>query len=178
MQNVHAHLGDSEALIRKEGLPKPVKSQKISKLHHIFSFLRIIHESTSLRGRQSVNDHDLNELQSLVTQDNAETSGSRLAWVNEDEPEDTEEDPLFVSIYQLPTTLLSLLSQTSSLCKQLHSPEASSPAFARRCQIIEDRIFKWKAPENLALPNYEVVEAPDLSTGPGREIAAHLVNAT
>ncbi|CZR61358.1 uncharacterized protein PAC_11254 [Phialocephala subalpina] len=187
MQDVHIYLAESESLIRTDGLPKPVKSQKVSKLHHIFSFLKIIHESTSLRGTKpaGVSNSDLwaTTTRSALEESNdiAQSASSRLAWVQEDEIEDPE-DALFVSIYQLPTTLLSLLSQTSSLCKQLLSSESSTPEFARRCQIIEDRIFRWKAPENLSLKNYF-----GNSTNPGetasrdaaaKEIAAHLVNAT
>lgn len=103
-----------------------------------------------------------------------------MAWVQEDEAEEPE-DALFVSIYQLPTTLLSLLSQTSSLCKQLRSTESSSPEFSRRCQIIEDRIFRWKAPENLSLKNYSGGTNPADLFSPdaaAKEVAAHLVNAT
>lgn len=187
MQDVHIYLAKSESLIRTDGLPKPVKSQKVSKLHHIFSFLKIIHESTSLRGTKPVgaNSSDLlatttkNNLEE--SNNNAQSASSRLAWVQEDEAEDPE-DALFVSIYQLPTTLLSLLSQTSSLCKQLLSSESSTPEFARRCQIIEDRIFRWKAPENLSLKNYfgsntNLAEMTSRDAA-AKEIAAHLVNAT
>lgn len=186
MQDVHIYLAESENLIRTEGLPKPVKSQKVSKLHHIFSFLKIIHESTSLRGTKSTGDTNANFWATNAgssledSNDIAQSASSRLAWVQEDEVEDPE-DALFVSIYQLPTTLLSLLSQTSSLCKQLLSSESSSPEFARRCQIIEDRIFRWTAPENLSLKNYfgranlAEMSSPDAAA---KEIAAHLVNAT
>jgi arginine metabolism regulation protein II len=143
MQDSHTYLAESEALIRNYGLPKPVKSQKVSKLHHIFSFLRIIHESTSLRGNKATpkSNHIWGSTECGITQNNsgvsndiAESASSRLAWVEDDEGEDVE-DSLFVSIYQLPTTLLSLLSQTSSLCKQLQSSESTTPEFARRCQI-------------------------------------------
>ncbi len=111
-------------------------------------------------------------------ENSSQSASSRLAWIEEEEAEDLEEDPLFVSIYQLPTTLLSLLSQTSSLCKQLDSPESSTPEFARRCQIIEDRIFKWKAPDSLSLTTHfgeDLSESPDVAA---KEVAAHLVNAT
>lgn len=184
MQDVHVYLAESENLIRTDGLPKPVKSQKVSKLHHIFSFLKIIHESTSLRGTKpaGVNNSDLwatNTRPTLEESNDSARSASRLAWVQEDEADDPE-DALFVSIYQLPTTLMSLLSQTSSLCKQLLSSECSTPEFARRCQIIEDRIFKWKAPENLSLKNYFGTTNPadmDSPEAAAKEIAAHLVNA-
>merc|ERR1712093_428824 len=124
MQDSQAYLTESESLIRTFGLPKPVKSLKISKLHHIFSYLRIIHESTSLRGSKTKTDsqHDTWEsTQTQITQNQefsnnmAQSASSRLAWIEGEEAEDLEEDPLFVSIYQLPTTLLSLISQTSSL---------------------------------------------------------------
>ncbi|MAD81621.1 MAG: hypothetical protein CL912_01545 [Deltaproteobacteria bacterium] len=187
MQDSQAYLTESESLIRTFGLPKPVKSLKISKLHHIFSYLRIIHESTSLRGSKTKTDsqHDTWEsTQTQITQNQefsnnmAQSASSRLAWIEGEEAEDLEEDPLFVSIYQLPTTLLSLISQTSSLCKQLESAESSTPEFARRCKIIEDRIFRWKAPESLSLTAHF---GPDQSNSPdaaAKEVAAHLVNAT
>lgn len=181
MQEAHAHLSTSEDLIRTEGLPKPVKSQKISKLHHIFSFLRIIHESTSVRDSKTPSDYDPSHALSAPTDPSlasSQTSGSRLAWVEDDEPDDLEEDSLFVSIYQMPTTLLSLLSQTSSLCKQLSSSEAATLAFARRCQIVEDRIFNWIAPENLSLQNHSAMDTALDSEKLGRDIAAHLVSAT
>jgi arginine metabolism regulation protein II len=178
MQEVHAYLAASESLIRTEGLTKPVKSQKISKLHHIFSFLRIIHESTTLLERIYQGGSGCGQAQNNATQDNHHTSGSRLAWVEEEEPEDSEEDSLFVSIYQMPTTLLSLLSQTSSLYKQLHSPEGISATFGRRCQIIETRIFNWRAPKGLAFPNYDEAGESKTSATLSRDIAAHLVSAT
>jgi arginine metabolism regulation protein II len=81
------------------------------------------------------------------------SANSRLDWVQDEEPDDPEEDSLFVSIYQMPTSLLSLLSQTSSLWQQLQSTESTTPQFRRECQIIEDRIFKWKAPEQLKAPD-------------------------
>ncbi|KAH7348421.1 fungal-specific transcription factor domain-containing protein [Rhexocercosporidium sp. MPI-PUGE-AT-0058] len=187
MQDSQSYLAESESLIRNFGLPKPVKSLKISKLHHIFSYLRIIHESTSLRGSKTRTDsqHDTwGSTQSHVSQNQelsntmAQSANSRLAWIEGEEGEDLEEDPLFVSIYQMPTTLLSLISQTSSLCKQLQSAESSTPDFARRCKIIEDRIFRWRAPENLSLTAHF---GSDLSNSPdaaAKEVAAHLVNAT
>ncbi|KAK0121730.1 hypothetical protein ONS95_010016 [Cadophora gregata] len=187
MQDSQAYLAESESLIRTIGLPKPVKSLKISKLHHIFSYLRIIHESTSLRGSKPKTDSLHDTLASSQTEedqnqelsiDMAQSASSRLAWIEGEEPEDLEEDPLFVSIYQLPTTLLSLISQTSSLCKQLESPESTTSEFDRRCKIVEDRIFRWKAPTDLSLTSHS---GPDQSNSPdaaAKEVAAHLVNAT
>ncbi|KAH7412736.1 fungal-specific transcription factor domain-containing protein [Cadophora sp. MPI-SDFR-AT-0126] len=187
MQDSQAYLAESESLIRTFGLPKPVKSLKISKLHHIFSYLRIIHESTSLRGSKAKADsqdatRETTHTQTIQNQelsnDMAQSASSRLAWIEGEEAEDMEEDPLFVSIYQLPTTLLSLISQTSSLCKQLESAESTTPEFARKCKIIEDRIFRWKAPENLSLTAHF---GPDQSNSPdaaAQEVAAHIVNAT
>ena len=118
----------------------------------------------------------------VLSNDRTQSANSRLAWVEEDEPEYPEEDSLFVSIYQMPTTLLSLLSQTSSLCKQLQTIEASTPQFSRRCQIIEDRIFKWKAPKGLTLPNYWGTcnlfsEQDSPGTPNASTVAAHLVTA-
>jgi arginine metabolism regulation protein II len=135
MQDAHSYLAESETLIRNFGLPKQIKSQKVSKLHHIFSFLRIIEESTSLKRSETNSDANerANNLVVLENPSNPETAlilgmpttppaNSRLNWVLDDEPDDPEEDPLFVSIYQMPTSLLSLLSQTSSLWKQLNIP--------------------------------------------------------
>jgi arginine metabolism regulation protein II len=182
MQDAHTYLAESETLIRVQGLPKPVKSQKISKLHHIFSFLRIIHESTSLRAKES---WQADPTTPLHERDEVQASGylasSRLDWVEEEESDDSEEGSLFVSIYQMPATLLSLLSQTSSLCRQLGSAESLMPAFSRRCQIIEDRIFKWKAPESLRLPSYHensALHSIKSVEATAQEVAAHLVNAT
>jgi arginine metabolism regulation protein II len=190
MQDAHSYLAESETLIRTHGLPKPIKSQKVSKLHHIFSFLKIIEESTSLgrRGDRSYSNGHTNDEQNqteisssenaLVPSTNTRHSeSSRLDWVQDEEPEDP--DSLFISIYQMPTTLLSLVSQTTSLCKQLHLPSSSTTEFKRKCQIIEDRIFKWKAPECLAVTYPcdatsvdDSVALPNAST-----IAAHLVTA-
>ncbi|KAI9047945.1 hypothetical protein LZ554_007747 [Drepanopeziza brunnea f. sp. 'monogermtubi'] len=188
MQNSHGYLAESEALIRTYGLPKPVKSIRISKLHHIFSYLRIIQETTSLRASNAASESsnsnervaDTQSETSLELSNNiAQSASSRVAWIEEEEEaEDLKEDPLFVSIYQLPSTLMSLLSQTSSLSKQLESADCSTPEFARRCQIIEDRIFKWKAPDDLSLTSHfgaGLSESPDAAA---KEIVAHLVNAT
>lgn len=193
MQDAHSYLAESETLIRTQGLSKPFKSQKVSKLHHIFSFLRIIEESTSLgrtvhnsKSKAAVSDVHSTDCQAntnnatVLSADQSVAAYSRLDWVQDEEPDDLQEDSLFVSIYQMPTALLSLLSQTSSLCKQLHSSASLGPDFERKCQIIEDRIFKWKAPENLTV-TYPCVTVstwdnslalPDTSL-----IAAHLVTA-
>lgn len=182
MQDARMYLEQSEALIRTHGLPKSRKSQKVSKLHHIFSYLRIIEESTSPEQHELENGFEEDQDTSIVLRRNSNVSSSRLAWVEDDEPEDNHGDSLFISIYQLPTTLLSLLAQTSSLCKLLHTPEASTPEFDRRCQIIEDRIFRWKAPRALSITSSRMTVCNE----PGREltataniseIAAHLVAA-
>ncbi|KAL2064381.1 hypothetical protein VTL71DRAFT_4875 [Oculimacula yallundae] len=187
MQDSQNYLAESESLIRTFGLPKPVKSLKISKLHHIFSYLRIIHESTSLRGGKSKTDsqHDPCEstevrlaLNQELSSNMAQSASSRLAYIEDEGDPDMEEDPLFVSMYQLPTTLLSLISQTSSLSKQLESPESSTPEFIRRCKIIEDRIFRWKAPENLSLTTHFRADLSNSPEAAAKEIAAHLVTAT
>ncbi|XMA20888.1 hypothetical protein WAI453_013679 [Rhynchosporium graminicola] len=187
MQDSQIYLAESESLIRNFGLPKPVKSLKVSKLHHIFSYLKIIHESTSLKendaGTENSNDTcDPTLVQMALNQETSNTlthtTNSRLAYIEDEENEELEEDPLFVSIYQMPTTLLSLIAQTSSLCKQLESMDSFTPSFTRRCQIIEDRIFRWKAPANLSLTTQF---GGDLSNSPdavAKEIAAHLVTAT
>lgn len=193
MQDAHSYLAESETLIRNFGLPKHIKSQKVSKLHHIFSFLRIIEESTSLKRSETNSDANerANNLVVLENPSNPETAlilgmpttppaNSRLNWVLDDEPDDPEEDPLFVSIYQMPTSLLSLLSQTSSLWKQLQHPESSTPQFRRKCQIIEDRIFRWKAPQELTVTDLcdSTYRGSDSLVLPNSSlIAAHLVTA-
>jgi arginine metabolism regulation protein II len=163
MQDAHKYLAESEDLIRTFGLPKRIKSPKVSKLHHIFSYLRIIQESTSVIWMNVPN-----EVQHLRSIPKEHLQCSQM-WVEDEEPEDAEENSLFVSIYQLPTTLLSLLSQTSSLCKQLQQGQSLSPEFPRRCQVVEDRIFKWKAPQTLAFS-----DTWDTPSNP----SAHIVAAT
>ena len=192
MQDAHSYLTEIEALIRNHGLPKPFKSQKVSKLHHIFSYLKIIEESTSLGRHDSLEaaNHPNNDCYAynrrtdalepsvVLNAEKIQLERSRLEWVQE-EPDDPE-DPLFVSIYQMPTTLLSLLSQTSSLCKQICSQSPNSPEFQRKCQIIEDRIFTWKAPESLTV-KYTTKLTPDPDSPCSTDIsaiAAHLVTAT
>lgn len=178
MQEANKYLEKSEYLIRTCGLQKRIKSEKVSKLHHIFSFLRIIQESTSVDWSDAGIESQNGQKALLVS---AQTVDLQV-WEEEDEPEDVEEDSLFVSIYQMPTTLLSLLSQTTSLRKQLQQMAPLNSDFARRCQIIEDRIFKWKAPTNLALKDsaesfqdlqLNLTDLPDAST-----CSAHLVSAT
>jgi arginine metabolism regulation protein II len=182
MQNSRTYLEQSEALIRTCGLPKPRKSQKVSKLHHIFSYLRIIEESTSPMVYEVEDQAKDNHGIGVRPERNGTVSSSRLAWIEDDEPEDLQEDSLFVSIYQLPTTLLSLLAQTSSLCKQLRSPESSTPEFRRRCQIVEDRIFGWKAPPDLSIVDSVSISCDGLEQDFSRasnpsEVPAHLVAA-
>jgi arginine metabolism regulation protein II len=190
MKDSHKYLVESEKLIRNHGLPKPVKSQKVSKLHHIFSFLKIIEESTIQKAIPLSNESGMGTCPStspssplsdvVVAVDGSQLINSRLEWLDEDELGDSE-DSLFVSIYQIPTALLSLLSQTSSLCKDLTSTGSPTSEFSRRCQIIEDRIFNWKPPENLTLKEApQTFESMELESSDGHNcsaISAHIVAA-
>lgn len=148
MQDAHAHLAESETLIRTYGLPKRIKSQKVLKLHHIFSFLRIIEESTSL-GTSESNSEVNRFVKGVCTvgcQSNFGTAlaagsplspstNSRLDWAQDEDLDYLEEDSLFISIYQMPTSLMSLLSQTSSLWKQLQVRKRCHHSFDGRAKL-------------------------------------------
>ncbi|TVY41544.1 Arginine metabolism regulation protein II, partial [Lachnellula subtilissima] len=188
MEDSNRYLAESEKLIRNQGLSKPVKSQKVSKLHRIFSFLRIIEESTTLESLEASNQGEIRNQFSTglessrsdlsVPEDERQIVSSRLNWLEDDE---SDEDSLFVSIYQIPTTLFMLLSQTSSLCKDLSSLGVSTPEFIRRCRITEDRIFNWQPPENLAFKDniryFKDKKANSLSCQNSSAIFAHIVAA-
>jgi len=152
MEDSRKYIVESEKLIRNHGLPKPVKSQKVSKLHHIFSYLNITEESAIRKTKISSREDELRaRTSSSLASPGSQLINSRLDWRNEDEANDSE-DSLFMSIYQIPTTLLSLLSQTSSLCKDLLlSTRSPTSEYFCRYQILEDRIFNWRPPENLTL---------------------------
>jgi len=188
MEDSHRYLAESENLIRNHGLSKPVNSQKVSKLHHIFSFLRIIEESTIQKSLEvsdecEINEQTLTGLESsssslVASDDERQAVSSRLDWLEEDE---SDEDSLFLSIYQIPATLFSLLSQTSSLCKDLAAIDILTPDSIRRSQIIEDRIFEWKPPETLTLKNaiqsQEGTEANTSSYQKSSSVFAHIIAA-
>ncbi|TVY46986.1 Arginine metabolism regulation protein II [Lachnellula occidentalis] len=188
MEGSNIYLAESEKLIRTQGLSKPVKSQKVSKLHRIFSYLRIIEESTTIESLEASNQCDIRNQVSTglesyrsdpsVPEDDRQIVSSRLDWLEDDE---LDEDSLFVSIYQIPTTLFMLLSQTSSLCKESSSLGASTSEFIRRSRKTEDRISNWQPPENLALKNKmkycEDKKASSLSCQNSSAIFAHIVAA-
>jgi arginine metabolism regulation protein II len=182
MLDTHSYIAESENLIRTRGLPKPVKSEKVQKLHGIFSYLKIVQESTALNTAKTIREVNEEDSSDDSLSDASQSAQTRLAWLEDDEQEeeDVEEDSMFISIYSMPTALLSLISQTSSLYNQLQV-SGLTPELARRCQIIEDRIFKWKAPKTLSIPeDWESASFQLRQTKASNEslCAAHMVAAT
>ena len=187
MCDAHGYLAQAKTLIDRHGVPSPAKpsykSSKVTALHQIFSYLQIIESSTFVSrtvtysvlyrtGVAETNDPANQRLDRPHTLDSAPMTSTRAEIDALEEDNDVSE--AFAKIYGVPRSLLTLISHASDLAnelerRQLHEAYVMADAdFSDRCQIVEDRIWAWKRPENEST----LSELPNNS-----QIASHLISS-
>ncbi|PYH83141.1 Zn(II)2Cys6 transcription factor [Aspergillus uvarum CBS 121591] len=167
-----AFLVDAEYLIRTRGLPRQYKSPKVRSLHHVYTFLRIMAESTcgcalldicpdrpssSLLSIEP-SSHSLRSFRMADDILNAEIDLTQ-AKGNKIGQDDIHlevmgrwDDTLFSDIYGIPETLLNLLSQVIRLANEqelLHRDASTvdvrtTAELKRRASLLEHYILSWE----------------------------------
>ncbi|KAL4874367.1 fungal-specific transcription factor domain-containing protein [Aspergillus karnatakaensis] len=177
--SAQAFLVDAEYLIRTRGLPKPHKSLKVRSLHHVYTFLRIMAESTcgcalldicldrpsasllsmepssdSLRSFRLANDILDADLDMTIAKGNrVGCNDIHLEVMGQ------WDDTLFPDIYGIPESLIALLSQVIRLANEQELLHRGDPAVSariagdlkRRARVLEQYILSWD-------------QSPDLTT--------------
>ncbi|OJJ29953.1 hypothetical protein ASPWEDRAFT_144015 [Aspergillus wentii DTO 134E9] len=164
---------DAECLIRMRGLPKPRKSVKLRSLHHVYTYLRIMAESTCgcalLKMRPDRPSSSLFSLESSYLTPRS----FRVADYSTDADLDmqleksidmgyndihlevmgTWKETLYPEIYGIPESLMALLSQTIRLANEqdlLHENSTINTDIAmslnRRAKLLEKPILAWELP--------------------------------
>ncbi|KAH8425171.1 Zn(II)2Cys6 transcription factor [Aspergillus melleus] len=171
--NAQAFLVDAEYLIRIRGLPKPHKSVKVRSLHHVYTYIRIMAESTC--GCALLNicpDRPSSSLLSIESSpvslrsfrmahnildgeiDIALEKGNKIGH-NDIHLEIMGQwnETLFEDIYGIPESLLALLSQVIRLANEqelLHrGPTVDvrvTDELKRRASALEQYILSWEPP--------------------------------
>ncbi|KAJ3481891.1 hypothetical protein NLG97_g7707 [Lecanicillium saksenae] len=163
---------EAEYLIRTRGLSKPQKTLKVRILHHVYTYLRIMTESTCGCPMRNIHPVRPTSISSLGTAESQQTLRSfRLA------KESTESDiymriikndtvahddihlevpgqwraSLFPQLYGLPEDLLALLSQVIRLANEQELMRRDTPIdgstvahLARSTKTLEHRILSWQ----------------------------------
>lgn len=174
-----AFLVDAEYLIRIRGLPKPHKSVKVRSLHHVYTYLRIMAESTcgcalldicpdrpsssllsiesspiSLRSFRMA--HDSLDAEIDITLEKSNNIGQNDIHL---EVMGQWKDTLLPDIYGIPESLMTLLSQAIRLANEqelLHRGPAMDvrviEELKRRASTLEQYILSWEPPSS-SLPS-------------------------
>ncbi|KAI1341101.1 fungal-specific transcription factor domain-containing protein [Xylariaceae sp. FL0016] len=172
------YLLDAERLIRLRGLSAK-RSFKIRLLHHLYTHLRVLSESTAV-GSES-KEHGEGQLgltcQSAVTlrrfrvaEDNL-TQGLDPSHIKDDdmgyndihlEVQGTWKETLFPMIYGIPESLITLLSQVISLANDKARLESIarksskiSTALTSHIKTLENSVWSWKLPDGPLPPQYQ-----------------------
>ncbi|KAM3444196.1 hypothetical protein MY4824_000085 [Beauveria thailandica] len=175
---------EAEYLIRTRGLPASPKSLQLRTLHHVYTHLRVLTESTCgciLRnicpqkpGSRSslVTEESRHQLRSFRVADQSTESDLRMsvekdaAAAHDDihlEVMGDWQESLFPQLYGLPESLLGLLSQTIRLAneQELLQRDANVDVsmianLCRRTKVLEHNILSWKMPcENSHSHNFQ-----------------------
>lgn len=162
MGDAHRYLMQAKRLIDLYSTSPSAKlacrSSKVTALHQIFFYLRIIESSTFVsrfvaHEAQHPNGRDPT-CQERVVQEEIDVPIPRASETSlpiQDDLSTQDED--FVSIYGVPRSLLSLISLATDLANEIDSRQPEEPYlmsdmdFAQRCQEAEDRICNWKLPQ-------------------------------
>lgn len=165
---------EAEYLIRTRGLPKSHKPLKLRSLHHVYTYLRILTESTCgciLRnicparpGSRSrlVTEESRHKLRSFRVADQSTEADLRMD-VRKNAPAAQDDvhleemgdwpESLFPELYGLPESLLGLLSQTIRLSNEqelLHRDTNVDVSMitnlCRRTKALEHNLLSWKLP--------------------------------
>ncbi|OJI83154.1 hypothetical protein ASPTUDRAFT_191616 [Aspergillus tubingensis CBS 134.48] len=175
--SAQAFLVDAEYLIRIRGLPKPHKSLKVRSLHHVYTFLRIMAESTCgcalldiCPDRPSASllsiEPSANSLRSFRVADDIIGAELDITLVKGNiighndihlEVMGQWNDTLFPDIYGIPESLMNLLSQVIRLANEQELLHRGGPTvdarttreLKRRASMLEQYILSWKqSPES------------------------------
>ncbi|KAM0745312.1 hypothetical protein ACQRIT_000696 [Beauveria bassiana] len=194
---------EAEYLIRTRGLPASPKSLQLRTLHHVYTHLRVLTESTCgciLRnicpqkpGSRSslVTEESRHQLRSFRVADQSTESDlcmsveKSAAAAHDDihlEVMGDWQDSLFPQLYGLPESLLGLLSQTIRLAneQELLQRDANVDVsmianLCRRTKVLEHNILSWKMPrENLHSHNLENFAESQPATNSGGQFIPRL----
>ncbi|KAJ5375737.1 fungal-specific transcription factor domain-containing protein [Penicillium concentricum] len=165
-------LVESECLIRKRGLPKAHKSLKVRILHHVYTYIRIMAESTcgcalmdicpmrpsarlasnevtfsSLRSFRVADDSTISDLNATLEKAfHVGTNDIHLEILG------VWKESLFQEIYGLPESLVGLLSQTIRLANEqelLHRDTTINIDLVltlnKRTKTLEYQVLSWRA---------------------------------
>jgi arginine metabolism regulation protein II len=191
-KDARSYLLDAEQLICIRGIPKAVKSRKVRLLHNIYLFLRVIEESTFIYSNtsscvqhwssQPPGDRREYQFPSLRTHcarlgkdlDDISSGCFETGLISQLE----NESPLFMEIYGIPTSLLSLLSKVTSLANKIDAHTTSSNntnvpmAFATESKILENEVCTWELVKHA--PEDGTTEAADVNFSANRSIIRHI----
>ncbi|KGQ09657.1 hypothetical protein BBAD15_g4997 [Beauveria bassiana D1-5] len=194
---------EAEYLIRTRGLPASLKSLQLRTLHHVYTHLRVLTESTCgciLRnicpqkpGSRSslVTEESRHQLRSFRVADQSTESDLRMsveksaAAAHDDihlEVMGDWQDSLFPQLYGLPESLLGLLSQTIRLAneQELLQRDANVDVsmianLCRRTKVLEHNILSWKMTcENLQSHNVQNPAESPPATNLGGQVIPRL----
>ncbi|PMB72147.1 Arginine metabolism regulation protein II [Beauveria bassiana] len=194
---------EAEYLIRTRGLPASPKSLQLRTLHHVYTHLRVLTESTCgciLRnicpqkpGSRSslVTEESRHQLRSFRVADQSTESDLRMsveksaAAAHDDihlEVMGDWQDSLFPQLYGLPESLLGLLSQTIRLAneQELLQRDANVDVsmianLCRRTKVLEHNLLSWKMPsENFHSHNLQNSAESQPATNLGGQIIPRL----
>ncbi|KAM3508109.1 hypothetical protein MY10362_001386 [Beauveria mimosiformis] len=175
---------EAEYLIRTRGLPASPKSLQLRTLHHVYTHLRVLTESTCgciLRnicpqkpGSRSslVTEESRHQLRSFRVADQSTESDLHMsveknaAAAHDDihlEVLGDWQESLFPQLYGLPESLLGLLSQTIRLANEQELLQRDAnvdvsmiATLTRRTKVLEHNILSWKMPcENSHSHNFQ-----------------------
>ncbi|KAE8367246.1 fungal-specific transcription factor domain-containing protein [Aspergillus caelatus] len=171
--NAQAFLVDAEYLIRIRGLPKPHKSLKVRSLHHVYTYIRIMAESTcgcalldicpdrpsssllaiessplSLRSFRVAHD-SLDEEIDLTLEKSDEVGHNDIHL----EVMGQWKDTLYPDIYGIPESLMILLSQTIRVANERELLHRNTTVdtnvlqdLEKRASLLEQYILSWEPP--------------------------------
>ncbi|KAE8164926.1 fungal-specific transcription factor domain-containing protein [Aspergillus tamarii] len=171
--NAQGFLVDAEYLIRIRGLPKSHKSLKVRSLHHVYTYIRIMAESTcgcalldicpdrpsssllaiessplSLRSFRVAHD-SLDEEIDLTLEKSDEVGHNDIHL----EVMGQWKDTLYPDIYGIPESLMTLLSQTIRIANERELLHRSTTVdinvlqdLEKRASLLEQYILSWKPP--------------------------------
>ncbi|KAF2144335.1 uncharacterized protein K452DRAFT_350018 [Aplosporella prunicola CBS 121167] len=181
-QNIRIFLHDAELLILRRGVPKQKKSFKVRLLHHMYTHLRIIAESTAISSRQE-SQHSQSEADLTAVSRTFRLPEESLNANLDPSSEKTMElgyndihlkvqgrwtKTMYTDIYGIPESLMTLLSQTICLAnekKRLEGLAATnaqiSAALMRHTSTLEQNIWSWSVSGAMDRAGTEYANTPE-----------------
>lgn len=160
------------------------KSSKVAALHQIYSYLYIIYTSTHVSKALPAPDPTRYGTAQLPPDRDGftprtfgPTSPPSLHTSLDSLAQHRDDYHLFVQIYGVPRSLLTLISKVSNLAKELeedgqtpNSNASSNCDFRNRCRLLEEQICNWQ-------PSEDEVSTVESSSAYDPQIGSHLVQA-